>query len=260
MELININDINIDKPSFQFLLNFYSLCSLESRILPLYFSKSFKSQNKNNIEIAENTLIKLLHHYEELKNKKNNFSLISTRTNEFIEAFEEMISKFKSAGINFDELNLEKVEKEYEKNIQFIELPKEKKLPNFLGKVWTIKKQDNEQHFIKENKEILKFGFINEIYSECHKSEYKKEFDIEMKTISLGDTKIGRNPYITNDLKENKEANLMNDEESILKGGIVLSFNKDIKDNLNKTKLNKKKKVFDYYSSEDGNAKIEEFV
>ena len=80
-------------------MEYFGSCILKTQILPAFIRYAVKNQNAEQITKATNILSELYNLYKSLEN--HNFSLISSRTEEYQKSFEIMFSKLKNSGIDF---------------------------------------------------------------------------------------------------------------------------------------------------------------
>ncbi len=91
---ITLPDIDYDKNeiSLQYLMNFYSRCTLGTRVFPTYIKNAVSLNNEDDIKNAQIYIINLYYYFKirPLKSEKD-YSIIST--NEFFESFKIMNEK-----------------------------------------------------------------------------------------------------------------------------------------------------------------------
>ena len=129
---ITLPDIDYDKNeiSLQYLMNFYSRCTLGTRVFPTYIKNAVSLNNEDDIKNAQIYITNLYYYFKTrpLKSEKD-YSIISTKTNEFFESFKIMIGKMKKANISFKSKNdLDSIEIDKSRINTFISLEEDKSI------------------------------------------------------------------------------------------------------------------------------------
>lgn len=106
-------------------MEYFGKCILTTQILPSFIRYAVKNQNPDNIKKATNILSDLYNLYKSLEN--HNFSIISSRTEEYQKSFEIMFSKLKKAKVDFSkDTELKKLKCSNDNQIQNIIILPEK--------------------------------------------------------------------------------------------------------------------------------------
>ena len=127
---ITLPDIDYDKNeiSLQYLMNFYSRCTLGTRVFPTYIKNAVSLNNEDDIKNAQIYITNLYYYFKTrpLKSEKD-YSIIST--NEFFESFKIIIGKMKKANISFKSKNdLDSIEIDKSRINTFISLEEDKSI------------------------------------------------------------------------------------------------------------------------------------
>ena len=260
-DLIDIEPISPNEISIISLLHFYSKCTLAARTFPLFISKIFKDkelrhltedlkeENIKGITKAEKSLDRLIGYYKQIK---NDASLISIRTTEFIEAFESMISKLKLIGEDFSKYDLNNIEVGIKNTNQFIQFPAKKGFKEIINNKWKTRNLEGEK-LIKQ-KELLRSNTQINFYSSKEKLNEDFDFDLNKSTIS------NTNNINSNNIHKNENFKFLKPEENseLLFKKVIIHSQRGEKLKTNKVNKNKEKKIFGFYSTE--NQVIEENV
>ena len=146
--IITLPDISYDKKdiSLQYLMMFYSRCTLGTRVFPTFIKNAVSSNNEDDIKIALNYITNLYYYFKTKPSKsEKDYSIISSKTNEYFEAFKVMIGKMKKANISFKSINeLNSIEIDKSKMNTFISLEEDKSIELRPDK-WNKKKQKDLQ-------------------------------------------------------------------------------------------------------------------
>ena len=123
-------DYDKNEISLQYLMNFYSRCTLGTRVFPTYIKNAVSLNNEDDIKNAQIYITNLYYYFKTrpLKSEKD-YSIISTKTNEFFESFKIMIGKMKKANISFKSKNdLDSIEIDKSRINTFISLEEDKSI------------------------------------------------------------------------------------------------------------------------------------
>ena len=138
---INISEINnqsntvdsidmdeISQPeiySINSIMEYFGSCILKTQMLPAFIRYAVKNNNEEQITKSINILSELYNLYKSVEN--HNYSLISSRTEEYQKSFEIMFSKLKNAGTDFSkDQELKKLHSSNDNQIQDFIIPPEK--------------------------------------------------------------------------------------------------------------------------------------
>ena len=259
-DLIDTEPICPNQISIISLLHFYSKCTLAARTFPLFISKVFKDNEREHLtddmkEVNDKKIIKaqkslglLIEYYKQIKNDK---SLISVRTAEYIEAFESLISKLKLIGEDFSNYDLNNIEVGIKNKNQFIQLPIKTQFKPTIKIKWKIKQPENGKHIIKQ-KEILRSNSLTKFHST--KEKFEEDFDLNISVLP--------NINITNFNVAHKNENIklpkIKENSELLFKKVIMPTQRQKRFKKNEANPNKRKKIFGFCSSE--NQTIEENV
>ena len=129
---ISLPEITYDKNeiSLQYLMHFYSRCTLGTRVFPTFIKNAVTLNNLEDIKIAQNYITNLYYYFKTkpLKSEKD-YSIISSKTNEFFDAFKIMIGKMKKSNISFASIKeLNDIEIDKTRMNSFISLEEDKSI------------------------------------------------------------------------------------------------------------------------------------
>lgn len=126
VDTIEIEEIKPpEKYSINSIMEYFGKCILTTQILLSFIRYAVKNQNPDNIKKATNILSDLYNLYKSLEN--HNFSIISSRTEEYQKSFEIMFSKLKKAKVDFSkDTELKKLKCSNDNQIQNIIILPEK--------------------------------------------------------------------------------------------------------------------------------------
>jgi len=100
---ISLPDITFNKEdiSIQNLMQLYSRCTLGTRVFPAFIKNAVSFKKNDDINKAQIYFTELYYYFKTRPKSEKDYSIISSKTNEFFEAFKMMIGKMKKANISF---------------------------------------------------------------------------------------------------------------------------------------------------------------